>query len=85
MSVWKTLAAKGDLTVEKSIAKELIETLVLMDAPLNRIAALIEQIVDEEEKKRFRRTIATTMGTLYTDLELPIGEQYPDLSRDEAG
>jgi hypothetical protein len=69
--------------MKKDIAIQLIEKLFASDKPLNAAAEVIEKIEDEEEKKKFRRGILEIMGRMYTDLELPILRQFPDLDPDK--
>ena len=57
----------------------MIEVAQSMAEPLDRLAALTEQIVDEDERRDFRRRLAQIMGDIYPDLLTPIIRQYPDL------
>ena len=65
--------------MEKNIAKLLMDSLLVLDEPLNRATELTDQINDEEERKRFRKGIGEIGGRVYTDLMVPIIRQYPDL------
>jgi hypothetical protein len=69
--------------MQEKTAKELMDTLSALDEPLNKAAELIEQINDEEERKKFRKSLGNIMAGIYTDLELLITQQYPDLNPDK--
>lgn len=69
--------------MERSIAVELAAQLKKLDGPLGAAAEVVEKIKDENQKRAFRRAIAETIGTIYTELQIPIGREYPDLLPDE--
>ena len=69
--------------MQKELAKELMDTLSALGEPLNKAAELIEQINDEEERKKFRKGLGGIMAGIYTELELLIIQQYPDLDPDK--
>lgn len=65
--------------MERDLAARMIEVGQSMTEPLNRLAALTEQIAGEDERRDFRRRLAQIMGDIYPDLLIPIIRQYPDL------
>ncbi len=65
--------------MERDLAVRMIEVVQTVTEPLNRLAALTEQIVAEDERRDFRRRLAQIMGDIYPDLLTPILRQYPDL------
>lgn len=69
--------------MEKNIAEQLIKKFLDTDEPLNAAVKITEQIKNEEERIKFRRGVAEIMGRIYTDLELPIIRQYPELDPDK--
>jgi hypothetical protein len=69
--------------MDKNIAKELMDIFSALGTPLYKAAELIEQLNDEDERKGFRRGISGIMASIYTDLELPIIRQFPDLDPDK--
>lgn len=69
--------------MQEKIAKELMDTLAALDEPLNKAAELIEQIGDEEERKKFRKGLGGVMAGIYTELELLVIKQYPNLDPDK--
>ena len=69
--------------MDKQLAEQLMKKLHSLSVPFNDAAELIEQIPDEDEKKRFRRGLGELMGRAYTDLMIPILRQYPDLDPDK--
>ncbi|UCE07917.1 MAG: nuclear receptor NHR-99 [bacterium] len=69
--------------MERKIAEKLVEIIIGLDEPLNDAAALVEQIDDEQEKRKLRRGLGEIMGRSFTDLILPIIQEYPDLDPDK--
>ncbi len=65
--------------MERDLAARMVEVAQSMTEPLDRLAALTEQIADEDERRDFRRRLAQIMGDIYPDLLTPIIRQYPDL------
>lgn len=65
--------------MDRSLAKQLIELALALDAPLNAATELTDQISDTEERTAVRRAIAEITGAAYSELILPIVRQYPDL------
>lgn len=65
--------------MDRSIAEQLMKSLLELDAPLNRATELTEKITDPEERKAVRRGIGELTLQAYTDLIRPIVRQYPDL------
>lgn len=65
--------------MDRSIAEQLMKSLLELDAPLNRATELTEKIADPEERKAVRRGIGELTLRAYTDLIRPIVRQYPDL------
>jgi hypothetical protein len=68
--------------MNRDLAKLLIKKLLSLGKPLNSIAETIERITDEAERATLRKGIAEVMARVYTDLELPIIKQHPDLDPD---
>ena len=69
--------------MDKNLAEQLMNKLHSLDAPINDAVELVEQIPDEDERKRFRKGLGEMMGHIYTDLMIPILRQYPDLDPDK--
>jgi len=68
--------------MEKEIAKKLVIELERLGNMMNDVALIIEEISDEEEKRKFRRGIGGLMGKLYTDIMYPIIREHPDFDPD---
>jgi hypothetical protein len=68
--------------MDRGLAELLMRKLLALSEPLNSIAETIERTTDEAEKAVLRKGIAEIMGRVYTDLELPIIKQHPDLDPD---
>jgi hypothetical protein len=65
--------------MKKDVAKLIMDCLLELDGPLNKVTALSNKIENEEERKIIRRGIGEIGGRVYTDLMMPIIRQYPDL------
>jgi hypothetical protein len=74
-----TALENGVLAVDKNLAERLLEKLNELNAPFNDAVELSEQIADVNERSRFRKRLGELMGYAYTDLMMPIHEQYPEL------
>ena len=70
--------------MDKKVAKSLMASFFAMSEPLNAASDLIDEIDDMAEQKTFREGVGRIMGSLYTDLMVPIIRQYPDLDPDRA-
>lgn len=68
--------------MDKTVAGDLMKTLLELSASMNTVAALIEKIDDEKQKLILRGGIADLMGAVYTDLMRPIIREYPELNPD---
>lgn len=64
----------------KDIAKLLMNTLLLLDDPLQKATEITDQIDDENERKMMRRGVGEIGLKIYEDLMVPIIKQYPDLN-----
>ena len=69
--------------MQKNFAQQLMAEIALLNVRLNQVADLIEQLEDEGERKAYRHTIATVMGSVYTELMVPTLRQYPELDPDK--
>jgi hypothetical protein len=69
--------------MNRSTALEIAQHLKELDRPLNAAMAAVEKIDDQEQRRAFRRALAAVVGAVYTDLFVPIGEEFPDLLPDK--
>jgi hypothetical protein len=69
--------------MDKQTAQVLMDALREVGARLNDVAAIIETISDDAEKKALRRPLGLMMGSIYTDFQVPIIRQYGDLDPDK--
>ncbi len=60
-------------------AELLMKRLVALNGPFNGVIEAIEQISDQDEKRRFRKEIAEIIAITYTNLTVPVTKQYPEL------
>lgn len=68
--------------MDRDVAELLMRSLVALGEPLNSIAEIVERVADEGDRATLRRGVAEVMARVYTDLQLPIIRQYPDLDPD---
>lgn len=68
--------------MEKKVAELLMKNLLALSEPLNSATTLIDQISSKDEQAALRRGLGELMGRIYTDLMIPIIEQYPELDPD---
>ena len=76
------LNIKGN-DLDKTIAENLMKSLLDLSASMNVVAGQIEGIDVEEQKLLMRRGIADLMGAVYSDLMRPIIREYKDLDPDK--
>lgn len=65
-------------------AARTMRSIIELNGNLNAVAHVIERIRDTDEKKKFRRAFASIAGDVYTELMMPITEQFPDLDPDKS-
>ena len=65
--------------MDYEIAKQLIKDLRAIDAPINAAIQTADGIDDTDQRREIRRTLARVLGTIYTDLMVPIAREFPDL------
>lgn len=65
--------------MDKKIAVELMNEVLILSAQINVIAEKIELISSESERKEMRRHIANMMAASDEHLFRPILQQYPEL------
>jgi hypothetical protein len=68
--------------MERSTAKEIVEHLKAADGPVNAAIEAVGKIRDVEQRRAFRRALVDIVGTVYTELFVPIGKEFPDLLPD---
>ena len=50
---------------------------------LNQATCIVSELPDVDEQKLIRRGLAKLMGPLFTDLQMHVIRQYPDLDPDK--
>ena len=50
---------------------------------MNAAIEAIEKIQDVEQRRSLRRALAGVVGTIYTEVIVPIGKEFPDLLPDK--
>lgn len=69
--------------MERDTAVEIVTHLKALDGPINSAMMAVEQIKDLEQRRVFRRALAGVVGSVYMELFVPIGREFPDLLPDE--
>lgn len=69
--------------MERDTAVEIVTYLKALDGPINSAMVAVEKIKDLEQRRAFRRALADVVGSVYTELFVPIGREFPDLLPDE--
>jgi len=69
--------------MERSTAIEIARQLKALDRPINKAIVAVEKIQNVDQRRAFRRALASVVGTVYTELFVPIGKEFPDLLPDK--
>jgi hypothetical protein len=69
--------------MKPEVAEVLMKSLIDLGPPINAIALQLEEIEDENERRFFRRGLGAIMGSVWTEMQLPIVREYPDLDPDK--
>jgi len=65
--------------MDHATAKKLVDHLKHLDEPFNAATLITEEIVDIEERRRFRKALADIISKVYIEIMLPISTDFPDL------
>lgn len=68
--------------MDKSAAKHLMDVFEDIGISLNKAAYIVSELPDVDEQKVMRRGLGKLMGGLFSDLQLHIIRQHPDLDPD---
>lgn len=69
--------------MDRTVANELMRVFEEIGSSLNQASCIVSELPDVDEQKLMRRGLGSLMGTLFTDLQLHIIHQYPDLDPDK--
>lgn len=69
--------------MDKEVARQLIVEFENLDAIWSRIHDLTEKL-PTEDAKRIRRIVASFVGDMYSEVEMKIIREHPDLDRDKS-
>lgn len=69
--------------MKHEVAKELMMHLKEIDVPINSAMLTAEKIEDPKIRREFRRALASIIGSVYTNLMVPIGKEFPELLPDD--
>jgi hypothetical protein len=70
--------------MDKALASELMRAISDVGRDLNKTADIIERIIDQNEKRRYRVAIGDLMGNVYIKLMIPIIHEHKDLDPDKS-
>ncbi|WHO40069.1 hypothetical protein PMI04_005610 [Sphingobium sp. AP49] len=65
--------------MEFDIARRLMIELRKSDVHLNAISHIVEEIEDQDERKKMRRRIAGIVTEIYTEIWRPLEREHPSL------
>ena len=68
--------------MERRLAEKVIEAAMSSGEKLDKLALLAAEMTNETERNRFRKSIGEIMGSIYSDIMMPVIAQYPDLDPD---
>ena len=68
--------------MERKIAERLMNEMLALGRHLDQAGELTKQMVDAEERVAFRKGIGEVVGSVYTEVMIPLIRQYPDLDPD---
>ena len=68
--------------MRRDLAALIVDTVVSLDKGLGTLNTLIGRIDDEQERKRYVKTLGDVLDSLMTDFLRPIEREYPDLNPD---
>ena len=68
--------------MERDTAVRLLAAIESMSPAFNQIDSLTTEIIDESERKEFRRIVGNAMALVAYELVMHIVRQYPDLDPD---
>jgi hypothetical protein len=69
--------------VKKDLARLIVDAVVSFDSQLGELDTLIGRIEDDDERKRYQKSLGDLMGSLFGDFLHPIERQYPYLDPDK--
>ena len=65
--------------MDYATAKKLVDHLKHLDESFNAATLITDEIVDIEERRKFRKALADIITKVYIDIMLPISTDFPDL------
>jgi hypothetical protein len=68
--------------MDKTVATKLMDVFEDIGISLNKATHIVNELPDVDEQKVMRRGLGEFMGRLFTDLQLHIIRQHPDLDPD---
>ncbi len=69
--------------MDRTTVKQLMGIFEEIGSSLNEPTCIVSELPDVDEQKLMRRGLSKLMGTLFTDVQLHIIHQYPDLDPDK--
>ena len=68
--------------LDKDVAKRILDAALSAGNALNALVASCDFVDDVTTRSAFRAAVGNAMGTIYTDLMIPITRQHPNLDPD---
>jgi hypothetical protein len=69
--------------MEHSVAKQINDMMIEFSGRLNQSIKLVMDNCDDDEFKRYRRTVGKIMGEMFVEIMTPIYKEYPELTPEE--
>jgi hypothetical protein len=67
--------------MDKSVASKVVDAILALERQLSALDVLSDKITDDQERREFRRRLAS-MIVAYTDMLISVIEEYPELDPD---
>jgi hypothetical protein len=71
--------------MKRETAKKFVQASNDIDKILGQLDSVSEEIEDQLERNKIRRAMVNVIVTLYEQLTLEVGKEYPDLHPDTGG
>jgi hypothetical protein len=69
--------------MDKELARCLLILAVSLDDSIAKMFSIVEQIADEEMRKKFNKSVGDVMGYIARDIIFPIEAIFPELTKDK--
>lgn len=71
------------MLMDKDIALQVSNIMIELSSKLNQSIVLVQNNCSNEDFEAYRQKAGYIMGTIYTDIMLPIYKRYPEIEPNE--